>query len=154
MENLIVLRTIPAALALLFSGVTFAADLPAPASVHMDALGAARDAIKAQRWPDAISLLEQAAERSPRNADAFNLLGYAYRKTGVLITAFKHYKTALTLDPNHKGAHEYIGEAYLLANDVKRAQLHLKHLERLCPTGCEERDDLQQAIAAAQAKKP
>ena len=153
MQPLISLRPIAAVLALLMSTCALAADVQAPASVHQDALAPAREAIKAERWPDAIKLLEQAAEKSPNNADAFNLLGFSHRKAGALDRAFKHYKTALALDPNHKGAHEYIGEAYLLAGDVKQAQSHLKHLERLCPQGCEERDDLQRAIAAARAKK-
>lgn len=153
MRTSIWVRTLPAALALMIGVAAFAADVPAPASVHMDALAAARDAIKAQRWPDAIKLLEQVAEKSPNNADAFNLLGYSHRKAGMLDKAFKHYKTALSLDPNHKGAHEYIGEAYLLVNDVKQAQVHLKSLERLCPKGCEEREDLQRAINAMQVKK-
>ena len=153
MQSSIPLRPIATLLALLMSTCALAADVQAPASVHQDALAPAREAIKAERWPDAIKLLEQAAEKSPNNADVFNLLGFSHRKAGALDRAFKHYKTALALDPNHKGAHEYIGEAYLLAGDVKQAQIHLKHLERLCPQGCEERDDLQRAIAAEQAKK-
>ena len=153
MQSSIPLRPIATLLALLMSTCALAADVQAPASVHQDALAPAREAIKAERWPDAIKLLEANAEKSPGNADVFNLLGFSHRKAGALDRAFKHYKTALALDPNHKGAHEYIGEAYVLAGDVKQAQIHLKHLERLCPQGCEERDDLQRAIAAEQAKK-
>lgn len=153
MQPSISFRPMAAVLALLMSTGALAADVPAPASVHHDALAPAREAIKARRWTDAIKLLEQAAGKSPNNADVFNLLGFSHRRVGALDKAFKHYKTALALDPNHKGAHEYIGEAYLLAGDVKQAQAHLKQLERLCPQGCEERDDLQGAIAAAQAKK-
>ena len=153
MQTSMSLRPMTTALALLLSAAALAADVPAPASVHQDALALAREAIKAERWSAAIKLLEQAAEKSPTSADVFNLLGFSHRKAGALDGAFKHYKTALALDPNHKGAHEYIGEAYLLAGDVKQAQAHLKQLERLCPQGCEERDDLQQAIATAKAKK-
>lgn len=153
MKTSILPRTMSAALALLNNVDTFAADITPPASVHTDSLTLAREAIKAERWSDAIKQLEQAAEKSPNNADVFNLLGFSHRKAGTLDQAFKYYKTALALDPNHKGAHEYIGEAYLLAGDVKQAQAHLKHLQRLCPQGCEERDDLQRAVAAARAEK-
>jgi len=31
------------------------------------------------------------------------------RKTGDLKSSFAHYTTALTLDPEHKGANEYLG---------------------------------------------
>jgi Flp pilus assembly protein TadD len=153
MQPSISLRPIAAVLVLVISTCALAADVPAPASVHQDTLAPARDAIKAERWLDAIKLLEQAAGKSPNNADVFNLLGFSHRKAGMLDESFQHYKTALALNPDHKGAHEYIGEAYLLAGDIKQAQSHLKHLERLCPKGCEERDDLQRAIAAARAKK-
>lgn len=34
--------------------------------------------------------------------------------SGQLDLAFKHYQRALQLDPRHLGAHEYIGEAYLM----------------------------------------
>ncbi len=52
----------------------------------------------------------------------YNWLGYVYRKTGKLDPAFKAYKRALGLDPQHKGAHEYIGEAYLMANQPDKAE--------------------------------
>ena len=111
MQTAILLRTTLVTLALLISTSAHAADVVPPASAHTDSLAAARDAIKAERWPDAIRLLESVAKNSPNNADACNLLGFSYRKAGRLDQAFKHYKTALTLDPDHKGAHEYVGEA-------------------------------------------
>ena len=40
-----------------------------------------------------------------------------------------------------------------MVDDLAQAHAHLKTLGRLCPKGCEEREDLQQAISAAQAKK-
>jgi hypothetical protein len=55
----------------------------------------------------------EAREAEPANADAQNLLGYAYRNQKKFDLAFKHYGEALRLDPKHKGAHEYIGEAYV-----------------------------------------
>ena len=36
--------------------------------------------------------------------------------------AYEHYNTALKLNPNHKGAHEYIGEAYLLDGKPAKAK--------------------------------
>ena len=36
--------------------------------------------------------------------------------------AYEHYNKALKLNPNHKGAHEYIGEAYLLDGKPAKAE--------------------------------
>jgi Flp pilus assembly protein TadD len=109
---------------------------------------AARSAITERRYADAVRLLGEALDRDPANAETHNLLGFAHRKNGDLARAFQHYHEALRLDPDHRGAHEYIGEAYLLAGDLSRAEDHLRRLERLCPSACEERDDLRRAIEA------
>jgi cytochrome c-type biogenesis protein CcmH/NrfG len=107
------------------------------------------DAIKSREWDRAASHLEIAVRAEPANADAQNLLAYAYRQQKKLDLAFKHYREALRLDPKHRGAHEYIGEAYLMRGDKVKAQEHLVALERLCGKGCEEYQDLARAIAAA-----
>ena len=107
---------------------------------------AARAAIRGKQYGDAIRLLNDALARDPNDADTHNLLGFAYRKSGDLDRAFRHYHEALRLAPDHRGAHEYIGEAYLMAGDVAGAERHLAALNRLCRTRCEERDDLQVAI--------
>ena len=61
--------------------------------------------------------------------------------------AFAAYNEALRLNPNHKAAHEYIGEAYLMAGNVAKAEQHLAELQRLCsPIPCEELKDLRRAV--------
>jgi Flp pilus assembly protein TadD len=106
----------------------------------------ARQALRARQYGDAIRLLGDALTRDPNDADTHNLLGFAYRKTGDLDRAFRHYHEALRLAPDHRGAHEYIGEAYLLIGDLAKAEAHLQALHRVCRARCEERDDLQAAI--------
>ncbi len=61
--------------------------------------------------------------------------------------AFKHYQRALQLDPRHRGAHEYMGEAYLIVNNLAKAQEHLAALQRICLIPCEEYEDLKKAVA-------
>jgi Flp pilus assembly protein TadD len=114
---------------------------------------AARSAITERRYADAVRVLGEALARDPANAETHNLLGFAHRKNGDLARAFQHYHEALRLDPDHRGAHEYIGEAYLLAGDLPRAEDHLRRLEHLCPSACEERDDLRNAIDAYRKKQ-
>jgi Flp pilus assembly protein TadD len=93
---------------------------------------AGKAAITAKDWETAIRSLSSAALRDTRNADIQNYLGYAYRQSGQLPLAFTHYQRALQLNPRHRGAHEYIGEAYLMANNLSKAEEHLAALERIC----------------------
>ena len=74
-------------------------------------------------------------------------LGYAYRHEGKYDVAFDHYRAALQLDPKHRGAHEYIGETYLLTGNKAKAREHLAALERICGTQVRGVPDLQKAIA-------
>ena len=109
-------------------------------------------AIAAKDWNGAIRSLSSAALRDTRNADIQNHLGYAYRQSGQLQPAFTHYQKALQLNPRHRGAHEYIGEAYLMANNPAKAEEHLAALQRICLIPCEEYEDLKKAIADYRAR--
>jgi tetratricopeptide (TPR) repeat protein len=107
---------------------------------------AGRRAVEAKDWNTAIRLLSSAALRDTRNAEIQNYLGYAYRNTGELSAAFKHYARALQIDPRHRGAHEYLGEAYLMINNVPKAQEHLAALKKICLLPCEESGILERKI--------
>jgi Flp pilus assembly protein TadD len=112
-----------------------------------------KKAVDAKDWPRAIESLRRAAVQDDRNPDLENLLGYAYRNAGRLDDAFLHYRAALRLNPRHRGAHEYIGEAYLLVNDLAKAEEHLAALKAICVITCEEWEDLEKAIAAYRARR-
>jgi len=114
---------------------------------------AGKTAIRSKDWNGAIAAFGRVANKDPKDADAQNWLGYAYRMSGKLDLAFKHYGEALTLDPRHRGAHEYIGEAYLMKGDVAKAKEHLAQLDRLCFFGCSELSDLKKAIAEYEQKR-
>ncbi len=120
----------------------------APAGAQLDPdYAAGKMAIAAKDWSAAIRALSSAALRDTRNPDIQNYLGYAYRHTGQLDLAFRHYHRALRLDPRHRGAHEYVGEAYLIANNLAKAEEHLAALQRICLIPCEEYEDLKKAVA-------
>ena len=121
-------------------------DEPAAARLDPD-YAAGKAAIDAKDWNAAIRLLASAALRDTRNADIQNYLGYAYRNAGRLDSAFTHYRRALELNPRHRGAHEYIGEAYLMVNDLAKAEEHLAALEKICLIPCDEYEDLKKEIA-------
>jgi Flp pilus assembly protein TadD len=133
-------------LALCAASVPAADEPSAPSSVD---LTQARAAIARKDWNAAIAELQRLARRDAKNADVQNLLGYSYRNAGQVDKAFAAYDNALRLDPNHKGAHEYIGIAYLLAKNPDKAREHLARLKVLCGgETCEEYQDLAKAIAA------
>ena len=113
---------------------------------------AGKAAIAAKDWKAAIRSLSSAALRDTRNADIENYLGYAYRQSGQLSLAFTQYQRALQFDPRHRGAHAYIGEAYLIANNLTKAEEHLAALQRICLIPCEEYEDLKQAVADYRAR--
>jgi tetratricopeptide (TPR) repeat protein len=80
-------------------------------------------AIKAQNYAEGIRLVEAYISKDPSNADdadAQNWLGFANRKSGNLDAAFMRYDKALAIDPKHRGAHEYLGEAYLMVGNLGR----------------------------------
>jgi Tfp pilus assembly protein PilF len=108
--------------------------------------------IQAEQWADAIVLLKTHLQSSRKDADGHNWLAYAYRKSGQLELAFVHYKRALSLTPTHRGAHEYIGEAYLMAGKPEQAEYHLGELKRICQASCEEYQDLLAAITRFRAQ--
>ena len=79
--------------------------------------------------------------------DVLNFLGYASRMVGNYSDSLGYYQRALARNPDHKGAHEYLGELYLAMHQPDDARSQLAELTRLCPDGCVERDILTQAIA-------
>jgi Flp pilus assembly protein TadD len=127
-------------------------ETPPAASASSDYVQGKR-AAEAKDWAAAIQFLGRAAVQDDRNPDLENLLGYAYRNAGRLDDAFLHYRAALRLNPRHRGAHEYIGEAYLLVNDLAKAEEHLAALKAICVITCEEWEDLEKAIAAYRARR-
>jgi Flp pilus assembly protein TadD len=109
---------------------------------------AGKQALERKDWLEAVKRFTQAARRDPDNADLQNYLGYAYRNLGQLEPAFQHYRRALELNPRHRGAHEYAGEAHLMTGNLARAEEHLAALRQICLLPCEELLDLERQIAA------
>jgi len=111
-------------------------------------LASAKELIEKESYGDAIGVLNGIVETNPREADAYNLLGYSYRKSKDYSRAEDNYKRALRLNPDHKGALEYVGELYIETNRRDKAEESLAKLEQLCPQGCEELEDLREAMAS------
>lgn len=71
----------------------------------------------------------RATQLDPNYAEAWNMLGYSLRKTGDSKKAFEAYWECLRLKPDYVPAHEYLGEAYLEAGNVEKAQSELAWLK-------------------------
>jgi cytochrome c-type biogenesis protein CcmH/NrfG len=153
-------KTLPSLLAglTLVAGLGFAPVLlsaPAYAVDNMSStdapdLTSVRAKIKAQDYAAALAELRDLAEDT-QQADVYNLLGFTLRKTGDFKTSLTYYTKALELQPDHKAAREYLGELYVETGNMEKAKEQLAVLAKLCPGGCEEREDLQKAISAKAA---
>jgi Flp pilus assembly protein TadD len=130
--------------------LALAADLPASPSAAPgpSVLQLAREAIRAKDWKAAETQLRAATKEEPRNADAWNLLGYTLRWQERYEDSLAAYGKAFEIDPQHLGAHEYIGRTYLKMGRKGDAEKHLATLRQLCP-GCEETRELAEAVAKA-----
>jgi tetratricopeptide (TPR) repeat protein len=111
-------------------------------------LASVRAKIKAKDYKAALAELTPMLETN-QHADVYNLMGFALRKTGDYKQAYTFYRKALDFDPEHKGALEYLGELYVETGQVDKARENLALLKKLCPVGCEEMFDLEEAIASA-----
>lgn len=139
---------------LLAPASVLAAGDTAPAAEKDPVMERVSAATARQDWPAAQAALRDALTRDPGNADYHNLYAYSIRKGASpdMNLVFKHYQEALRLNPKHRGAHEYIGEAYLMVNDLPKAKAHLATLDKLCFFPCSEHTDLKKAIAEYEVK--
>jgi len=132
-----------------FSAVTA---LPAFAVDNMQSTAApdltsVRAKIDAKDYAGALAELRGLAEDN-QQADVYNLMGYTLRKTGDYRTSLTYYTKALELQPDHRAAREYLGELYVETGEMAKAEEQVSSLKQLCPSGCEELEDLQEVIAA------
>ena len=88
-----------------------------------------------------------------KKADVYNLLGFSYRKASNpdLDKSYDAYMTALEHDPKHAGAHEYLGELYMMRGDQENAMNMLGKLENLVGKNAKEYKDLLKAVNSYQS---
>lgn len=110
-------------------------------------------AVKKEDFRGAIRLLARVLADDARNADALNYMGYSHRRLGDYKNAIAYYTKALEVEPDHRGANEYLGEAYLEVNDLPAAEARLERLRRICGWGCDEFTQLNAAVEDYKAKR-
>ena len=104
------------------------------------------------KYEMAIGELEKSLAESPDDADLLNLLAYSQRKLMRFDEALVNYQKALEIEPEHRGANEYLGELYLQLGQLDDALERLKVLDEDCFFGCEEFDELEEAIKIYRSK--
>ena len=125
---------------------SFAADtVETPAPAASGSLEAARALVDAQKYDEALPALRQIDQQNPNNPDVLNLIGFSLRRTGKTDEALDYYNRALALNPQHRGANEYLGELYLETRQPEKAKERLEVLRQTCGD-CEEFEDLQKEI--------
>jgi Flp pilus assembly protein TadD len=138
-------------LAAFASNPAFAADTETTPAVNaqLSDYATGQKWVDAKEWTKAAAAFKRATAADPKNADAWNMLGFSSRWAGDYQGAFAAYDQALKLNPNHRGAHSYLGVAYVKTNDMAKAQAQLAKVESLCGNKtCDEYKLLAGAIAA------
>lgn len=118
----------------------------APSAQEDPAYAEGVNSVKRGDYSAAIRLFEAVIAKDDRNANAYNWLAYCTRQSGDAAKAVPIYEKALAINPKHRGAHEYIGEAFLVLGDLPKAKEHLAVLDKLCLFPCEEYSDLKKAV--------
>jgi tetratricopeptide (TPR) repeat protein len=93
----------------------------------------------------AIELLR--AEGDQKDPRVLTMLGYATRHLGRVDEAMGYYQKALAANPEMTSTRQYLGEAFLQAEQPDKAKLQLGEIAKRCGTACKDYQDLSAAIA-------
>lgn len=106
-----------------------------------------RKSIKDKKYDEAFQKLSDANQTG--SADWNNLMGFTARKKSSpdFDQSEYFYKEALKIDPQHLGTLEYYGELFLMKGDPQSAGKMLERLQKACPNGCEQLQELKTSIA-------
>tara|TARA_B100001094_G_C18091637_1_gene750729 strand:- start:367 stop:855 length:489 start_codon:yes stop_codon:yes gene_type:complete len=94
-------------------------------------------------YSQAFKKLEKAYLSDKNNPDILNYMGYTSRKTGNFEKAEEFYLKGLSIEPDHNGINEYLGELYVQTNRIDKAQERLKVLKNC---DCDEYKELELII--------
>lgn len=82
-------------------------------------------------YKKAVKRFNKAIKHNDEFPEAFNNLGYCYRKLGKLEESLEAYSKALKLNPDFPQAIEYLGETFLALDSLGRANEQLTKLKSL-----------------------
>lgn len=116
---------------------------------------AIKKAFDAKDYEGLVKAAQAGLASDSSNADFHNMLafGLRHRPNPDMALVFRHYNEALRIDPWHVGAHEYLGEAYLMVGNMAKAKEHLERVRLACQGRCAEYQELEKAIQETEAKR-
>jgi serine/threonine protein kinase/tetratricopeptide (TPR) repeat protein len=91
-------------------------------------------------------ILQQIAEKYPKEKEIILDLGIRYGSTGDFNQAIKEFSRALELDPDYGEAHNQLGYTYLDTGDYAKAVEHLQKYAALSPGEANPLDSLAEAL--------
>ena len=103
-----------------------------------------------KNYEKALVLLIKSNNKKPNKADTLNYLGFTTRKLGDYAGGEKYYLQGLTIEPNHNGINEYLGELYIVTN---RMDLAKERLNVLKSCNCKEYKQLKEIIDGKKKSK-
>ena len=102
--------------------------------------------LKNEEYRKALRVLGKYTKSKPKDADGWTLYAFTQRKLKNYRKAEANYEKALELDPENKIALEYQGELFVETERLGLAQVNLNKLKELCPTSCDELEQLRKYI--------
>ena len=94
-------------------------------------------------YSQAFTKLEKAHKKNKKDPDILNYMGFTSRKVGNFEVAEKFYLQGLSINPNHNGINEYLGELYVQTNRIDKANERLAILKNC---NCDEYKELELII--------
>ncbi len=91
------------------------------------------EAIKAQKYDEAIKYFEDVLEINPDNSEAHNNLGVAYAGLGRYSEAVEAYKQVIHIKPDYAEAHYSLGQTYSRLKRYAEAAEAFKQVIRINP---------------------
>lgn len=127
---------------------------PVTPEVLQGMLGAAREALFAGRYTDAISAYQAILKRDPKNVDAITHLGLIVAIGGHADSAIETFDRALAIDPSYPPALLYRGQVlYESKADAAGAIRTWEKFLAVAPPG-QDRDRVTKLLAEAKSKPP
>ena len=94
-------------------------------------------------FKSSIQLLEKSIVFNPKDSDSWILLGKSYASIENKEVAFKYLEIAFTLKPESPELNLLLGELSHDLNLNEKYQRYLENLEIICPSGCNELNQLK-----------
>ena len=110
--------------------------------------------IQEKKYQEAIDRLNEALAEHDDDAELFNLIAYSHRQLKRYEIALNYYLKALEIDPDHRGANEYLGELYLHFGQLDKALERRDVIDADCFFRCKEQKALEAAIEEYRKQNP